>query len=278
MAAHAQTMQLTSARRPLLAYWHLLSLDAPTVAIVWCVAFAHAADVRLPWFSPVSLGAAAWVLYVSDRLLDVKAAHSGKALRERHWFHARHQVKLVPVLAAAVLFLAWAVLHEMPRRVVVEDLVLGLAALLYFARVHLGARCGWKPLAVPRKEFLVGTIFAIAVAIPAFARSARPSLLLLPMLGFAALCCMNCLLIENAENATASRYTPRLLAGLAAVSFLAMLLPKAEHFLLLSIVLSAASLDVLWRNGRRLSPIAFRVSADAALLTPLFFLHWQHLS
>ena len=57
-----------------LALWHLASLDAPTVAVTWSLAFAWAAQVRLPGWIPLLLALACWAVYVADRLLDARAA------------------------------------------------------------------------------------------------------------------------------------------------------------------------------------------------------------
>lgn len=56
--------------RTLLVYWHLLSLDAPTVAMLWTWFIAKTSGVRLPWASVFAMGVAVWVLYAADRLLD----------------------------------------------------------------------------------------------------------------------------------------------------------------------------------------------------------------
>lgn len=56
----------------LLRYWHLSSLDAPTVAVVWSLGFAWAAGVRLPVWIPILLALVAWAVYIGDRLLDAR--------------------------------------------------------------------------------------------------------------------------------------------------------------------------------------------------------------
>jgi hypothetical protein len=276
MAAHVEAIRSArtyASSRPLLAYWHLLSLDAATVAVVWCVAFARAAGVHLPATSPLALGAIAWILYVSDRLLDVRRGEWLR-LRERHWVHARHRRWLVAPLVAAAFFLTWVVVRQMPAAVLRADCVLGCAALLYFARVHLGPHFALPPLAAPWKELTVGTIFALAVAIPALACSLHPWALALPVAEFAALCFLNCLLIEEAETSTDSQWTAAALVALALLCFLTLLLPGAERWLPPCIGGSAGGLRLLGSYRRRLSPLNFRIAADAALLTPLLLLPW----
>ena len=61
-----------SPRHSPLALWHLLSLDAPSVATVWTIAIAHAAGVDLPWTSAAAMFIAVWILYAADRLLDAR--------------------------------------------------------------------------------------------------------------------------------------------------------------------------------------------------------------
>ena len=53
-----------------LRYWHLLSLDAPTVAGLWCWAFGRAVRLHLSPRLPVALALGTWLFYVADRLLD----------------------------------------------------------------------------------------------------------------------------------------------------------------------------------------------------------------
>jgi hypothetical protein len=86
-----------------LAWWHLASLDAPTVAVAWSLGFAWAAGVALPAWVPALLALTAWAVYIGDRLLDARAAiRSGEThrLRERHFFHHRHR-RVFGVLAVA---------------------------------------------------------------------------------------------------------------------------------------------------------------------------------
>src|ERR1035441_1521773 len=74
----------------LLRLWHLGSLDAPTVAVTWSLAFAWAARVQLPAWVPILLALGTWAVYIGDRLLDARTAmRSGNLhrLRDRHFFY-----------------------------------------------------------------------------------------------------------------------------------------------------------------------------------------------
>jgi hypothetical protein len=73
--AHAGPTLLPSRPQPysphsVLALWHLLSLDAPTVAALWTVIIAHCAGLTLGWTAPAAMFVAVWMIYAADRLLD----------------------------------------------------------------------------------------------------------------------------------------------------------------------------------------------------------------
>ncbi len=118
----------------LLIWWHLTSLDAPTVAVCWCLALARVTHVHLPLWVPVALGLGTWSIYLGDRLMDAKRALA--PLRQRHWFHWKHRQILLP---AAILSLAVAlalVLRRMPPAIRDRDALLALAAAVYFLAIH----------------------------------------------------------------------------------------------------------------------------------------------
>ncbi|MGD0347604.1 MAG: hypothetical protein ABSA85_12650, partial [Terracidiphilus sp.] len=129
-----------------LGFWHLASLDAPTVAIVWSLAFAWAGHVHLPLWVPLLLALATWCVYVADRLLDARAGLRVPArhtLRERHLFHWRYRRVLLPMAIAAACAAAGIILALMPPMARARDTVLAAAALAYFSGVHSG-RKAWK--------------------------------------------------------------------------------------------------------------------------------------
>ena len=193
-----------------LRLWHVLSLDAPTVAALWCWALARAVHVHLPVAAPLMLALGTWLLYVADRLLDGLLAPHPSRLRERHLFHLRHRPAFVAASVCGVMALAVLVVWCMPGFVVRAYVVLGICALLYLLLVHIpGLRTPARFLPFARvipKELAVGVIFAAATVIPTWERLRRtapaddaPLLLLLPL--FAALCTLNCIAIEIWENA-----------------------------------------------------------------------------
>jgi hypothetical protein len=274
------------APRPL-ALWHLASLDAPTVAVIWALGFAWAAGVRLPAWVPVLIALAVWAVYVADRLLDARAAPRSCAthrLRERHRFHWRHRRILAPLAVAAACAAAVLAAVFMPPGTRARNSVLAAAALLYFTRVHTGLKPPARLARLLSKELLVGLLFTAGCVLPAFSRAAAvPREPLWPFttvaVCFALLAWLNCHAIDCWESREESPRVARILvpAGLlvlTGITLAAVLFPWRPRFCALAAAgaASALLLDLLDRLRNRLTPLAVRAAADLVLLTPLALL------
>jgi len=274
----------------LIALWHLTSLDAPTVAVTWTLAFGWVADIRLPLWVSTVLALAAWTVYIADRLLDARSSTS--PLRQRHLFHWKHRRIFAPLAVAATTIAGVLILHSMPEAARARNSVLAAAALVYFASVHgpwrlprpansLRVRWG-MPFRIP-KELLVGVLFTLACATPTWTRVPGHRLeLVAPILCFIALAWLNCHAIESWESQNSSP-RPRelslfhLAVSLAGITLLAAAAALMLHLFRASAMLVAASvssalLACLDRTQHRLTPIALRALADLVLLTPLMLL------
>lgn len=281
-----------------LRLWHLTSLDAPTVAVVWSLAFAWAAKVSLPAWIPLLLVLAAWSAYIADRLLDARAAlrtgnlQSLQSLRQRHWFHHRHRRLLGPLAIAAACAAGCIVVGVMPSAARERDSVLAVAALAYFTRVHSSRRlpaaglssAGFSRLApLFKKELFVGLLFTAACALPALSRAlAQTNAPNWPLsataLFFAMVAWLNCHAIERWETddqAQRSGVFPLACLLTLAGLLLAYLTPDLQSrcaALVLAGALSSLMLAFLDRLRNRFTPLALRISADLVLLTPLALL------
>ncbi len=272
----------------LLRLWHLASFDAPTVAVVWSLAFAWAAGVQLPLWIPVVLALAVWAIYVGDRLLDARAglrAPARRMLRERHYFHWRHRRILLPLAAVAACAAALMVFLFMPPAAREPNSFLAAAALAYFSGVHSRRR-------LPRlltKELLVGVIFTAGCALPTWfrLRGGHGSILWpfwMLVVYFATLAWLNCHAIARWE---AGKRAPRAagvlllgcLLGLAGMAIaLAALTAHARSSALLACAAASALLLALLDHMRgRLTPAALRATADFVLLTPALVLSLAYL-
>jgi hypothetical protein len=203
-----------------LRLWHLASLDAPTVAVVWALGFAWAARVKLPPWVPVLLALVAWTVYIADRLLDARnGLRTGEIqrLRERHFFHHRHRKILGSLAVASACIAAWIVFSLMPAGALERNSLLAAAAVAYFSGVHTSRRLPQVLTPLLSKEFLVGVLFTAACVQPSLSRAAAgPGEPPWPPIAvaayFAALAWLNCQSIERWESEAAEQTGKALVA------------------------------------------------------------------
>ncbi len=262
-----------------LALWHLLSLDAPTVAALWTWFLARANHTRLPASCVVAMAIAVWMLYAADRLLDTRSIQPEHELEERHYFHRINSRAFVTGIIASALILA-ALLPSLAGESLRLYLILGAMLFAYFVLIHSAANSRRLP-----KELAVGVFFSAATFIPTISQhpELRPVLLPAAIL-FAVLCSLNCLFIYAWEHPVASPSTHpathialRFLDGLTIFAALAgLVLSIADPLLNWQIpaacTLSAVLLLLLHRSRHRFTPITLRAAADLCLLTPILFL------
>jgi len=275
------------------ALWHLLSLDAPTVAALWTWFVARCCGVALPWRAPATMFLAVWMLYAADRLLDARLLDTEPAtalpeLEERHRFHHRHKKAFLAGIAGASILLT----ALLPR---INFAALRLYALLasllfaYFFLIHIYPSNNSSASAhrLP-KELAVGIFFPAAVFIPTVARAPGLRLTLAPAaLLFAAVCTLNCLYLyawEHPGSRESAHWTTRFatrhlraLSGITALLCAVVFAFEARGVALLVVAsgVSALLLLLLHLLRDRFAAIHLRAAADMALLTPLllvFFL------
>jgi hypothetical protein len=290
-----------------LVLWHLLSLDAPTVAALWTWFIARANHIHLATSSILAMAVAVWMLYAADRLLDARLMEARlmngglvdspspheEDLEARHYFHHQHRTAFLTGILLASLALA-ALLPRLEPAALHLYLILGGLLAGYFILIHAASPAAAKKTAhrLP-KEIAVGIFFASAIFIPTVARRPDLRLALLPeAILFAALCSLNCLFIYAWEHPhpipsrpahAATRLALRRLRLLAAsVPMVATALVcvtkinQAPWSIPTACALSAALLLLLHHRHRDIAPVILRAAADLALLTPLFLLPFLH--
>ena len=275
-----------TATRRRAAWWlwpHLLSLDAPLVAVVWQGCWARSAHVRLSWCHPCVLGLGVWLIYLVDRLADCARAVPGDPVTARHAFHARWRVGLSSLAATAAATLVLLTPHVLSRAEFLHGLLLLALAGVYAWLIHGRKQQGWA--ACLPKEAAVGSMFAAGTAFFPWCQGAMDRLdLSAGAVIFGGLCFCNCALITvwerhaqdvrnrssllNAFPRLAARLRPLCLA-LAGLAGIGLLVTGSPSFLALA--LGGLFLAALDRHRGRIAPDALRVLADVALLTPLLF-------
>ena len=265
-------------------WWHLLSLDAPTVAAVWTWFIGRTAHVSLPWTAPAAMFLGVWILYASDRLLDARAEKAASQtptqLEARHHFHGAHRNAFFVAIAIAAAALL-PMLITMPRHTLALYCLLGVLQIAWFVLIHRVARGESSRLP---KEFAVGIFFAAAVFLPTVSRMPSLRLSLLPAAAaFACLCSLNCIFIfawehRELQGASSAHRTTRLaLRFLEPIALSLTLLPIVLALVTRSmpwqvaaaLSLASALLLVLDRLERVLGQVRLRAIADLVLLTPL---------
>jgi hypothetical protein len=283
----ALSHQITSkaARNPL-TLWHLLSLDAPTVAVLWTWFIASANHIHLPLASILAMVIAVWMLYAADRLLDARVMGPSQpepeGLEARHYFHHHHRRAFLSGMLLASIALA-VLLPRLEAEAIHLYLILGGLLFGYFILIHASGSAHRLP-----KEIAVGLFFAAATFIPTVARRPDLRISLLPLaILFATLCSLNCLFIYAWEhsNQTHSSHPPHALTSLTlrnlplltitlivlSVAF-ALLDHQAPRLIPCAIAASAASLLVLHHRRHQTARLTLRSLADLALTTPLLIL------
>ncbi len=231
-----------------LALWHLLSLDAPTVATLWLVFVAHATQTALPPLLAPAMFVAVWIIYAVDRLLD--STNDSDQLEARHHFHYLHRQAFMASIAVATLALS-VLLYQ--THLPAAYFPLAAAFLAWFAAVH------FTRMRLP-KEVATGLIFAAAVFAPELPHHWAGAL------AFALIGTVNGAWINRWEAPRRSlRYLPQVTAGI-------LLLALHRSPVTAAIALAAAALLALNYLRHRLDPTTLRAAADLALLTPILFL------
>lgn len=278
----------SKSHRSTLALWHLLSLDAPTVASLWVWFIAAANHIRLPLSSLAAMFIAVWMLYAADRLLDARLLDSQSRqeqhLEARHYFHHRHRALFLTGILLASVSLA-PLLLRLSTEAIHLYLVLGGLLFGYFTLIHATRSAHRLP-----KEIAVGVFFAAATFIPTVARQPGLRLALLPsalLLGM--LCSLNCLFIyawehdpqrpsapDHPTHAT-TRFALRHLLLLAIViPLIGGALGLFEHHAPWQIpcatAIAAVLLLILHYRHRSIASLTLRATADIALLTPILLI------
>jgi hypothetical protein len=288
LPANATVATRPAARRQVV-WWlwpHVLSLDAPIVAIVWQHWWARGVGLRITWVQDAVLALGVWMIYLADRLADTRPGTLAPPETARHAFSSRHRRVLQPLLALVIVSLVVLTPAELPGRQFAAGLGLLFVAGGYFWRIHSRRPqpwVGWFP-----KEAFVGMIFAVGTCFFVVWRG-FPAVPLLLVGGplFGVLCFFNCALITRWETSARDQSEPTSLLnafpwlesrlgagcyGLAAAAGLLGIWAGSAEFL--PIALGALALAILDFQRAVLSANVLRVLADLALLAPLLCGSW----
>ncbi len=281
-------------------YWWqcltVLSLDAPLVAVVWQALFARVLRVDLPWYQPLLLGLAVWVVYVADRWIEGWRLSPERVKTQRHHFYISWRWSVFWLGLAVILAALGIAAVCLPTREWAASVVLAVPTGIYLLSHQLLHR--HHPWRVP-KEFCIAAIFPLGTALGPVAAAlpgginwhfigeafdGRLAALWLPLGLFGLLCLANLALISAWEAEVDVSHGQTSIAlqfprGVPLIHALPWLLLAAglgvavgsggvERIAGLCLAASAALLVALDYLEPRIGRQAARAFVDLALLTP----------
>lgn len=244
----------------------ILSLDAPLVAVSWCILAGRSLHVGIPPAAVLALGLCVWMIYVLDRKLDVLTPIAAESLAPRHQFYAGRNI--FPALAFTALAAVCVLVPELDRALVRRGVLLAACVAGYLALVHLAPEV-WQRFWP--KELAVALAFACGTFLPVIHRIQAG-----PFVFFTLLCWLNCSAIEYWESGTGhlstvwlGKHITLIASGVCVASAILLLFRPEAALFYAAVLLAGALLAVLGLTAHSLDARALRVLADAALLTPL---------
>jgi hypothetical protein len=251
-----------SPNTPFWLWMNLLSLDAPLVALVWQDFLARCYPSLLRPADRCVLGLTVWVIYIADRLIDVRGP-AAENESTRHTFYRQHRgparVLLICVMFAD-LFIA---LLRLRPAVFSRGLLVGAGVVCYLAVFPFRRLAG----AMRWKRPCAALLFTAGIFLVAWTGTVDPGRILgEPAIAIWALCLGNMMLIECWEE---DRSTAR---GWIWMVMLAVSCAVSRHSRwYAAAAASALGLAAVDLCRGKLSRDARLVLADIVLFTPILF-------
>ena len=141
-------------------YFQILSFDVVLGACFGSAMISYLLNVELSSFLYVLLGLSVWIIYTSDRLLDVKKLQSN-AISERHFFHQKHYRLLVTLVGISVAVCIYLLLF-IPKSTLIYGVALCAIVGFYFFLVQFkSSRRSYS------KELIAALIYVAGIFLPA---------------------------------------------------------------------------------------------------------------
>lgn len=142
-----------------------LSLLEPAVAVFWHLKFAHLFDAPLRSNHIVLLFTSLWLVYMADRLLDVRRLPATiTPLTERHRFAQQNSRLLLGLWSVVALCAVTLALCTLTGKEWLGCAIVLCTTFLYLRLVH-GARSSWRLRERGAKEVGVALVFAFGSSV-----------------------------------------------------------------------------------------------------------------
>ena len=131
LSSHALSIASPQPRTPFWLWPHVLSLEAPLVAMLWLAALARLNDFTLMPGVLSGLGLAVWLIYLADRVMDTLGVPV-ETLSIRHRFYHRHRWPiLLRVMPVGLGMLVWISLWVIPAGLLAHSLAQVIPIAIY---------------------------------------------------------------------------------------------------------------------------------------------------
>ncbi|MBK8093201.1 MAG: hypothetical protein IPK32_14745 [Verrucomicrobiaceae bacterium] len=258
-------------------FWlHVLSLEAPLVAVLWQMSLARQHGLALMPSLYQGLALAVWTVYLVDRTMDTSKA----AFDVRHAFYQRFRSEItVMVLPLCVAGLVWLAFWRVPEDVMWQAVSIAVVTLFYFLIFIVRI----APPLVP-KPHAAGLIFALgctsSIRFFGMPETVAEPLLECVVIAFLFITNLTGIAAKNEEMTQAGTRRWRVLhpalLGCHVIILAALLVlihlercPAGLAATITTALCGLALLAVLHRYRAALSPAAYRVLADLAVIVPL---------
>ncbi|REE00511.1 hypothetical protein [Marinoscillum furvescens] len=172
-------------------YFRWLSLDIVLGAIFFLAFLEKYFQVALTGHVYFALGAAIWLIYTADHLIDARSVSSPST--GRHRFHLRYYSSLI-VIGATVLCLSLVNIYFLEGVIIRNGALLAACCIGYLLAVYL-VRGLWV------KEVLVAMVYALGVYLAPFSLSSQ-GFPILPVIQLAGVAFLNLLIFSFFDQNT----------------------------------------------------------------------------
>jgi len=257
--------------------FNILSLDVAAGAVISTLLFAKIYAAVPSTASLITLGLTVWIIYTTDRLLDVHGIKEEVA-SARHRFHQRHQATLkfwlilITMIDGVMLYFIEAVVIKM-------GLILSLVVAIYIllrTRLYLF------------KELFIALLYTAGVVLPVFPIHQISLQTFLPLVPFFFIALLNLIIFSRYERendmhdnqpsiATILNETSIeiLLAWLFVITFsiTGVLVLSEAYFVSLVYIIMTLTLFLIYRyTGFFARNDFYRLAGDAVFLVPLIYI------
>ncbi len=258
--------------------FNVLSLDVACGAVICSLFFSKVFNTLPSVISLISLGLTVWIIYTTDRLLDVLDI-KGEAASERHRFHKKNKEALTSwLLIIAILDLV--LIFFLPLEIIKRGVLLFVVVIMYVV---------FRKRLYIFKEFFVAILYTAGVTLPAIPINQDNVSVSLPLVQFFFIALLNLIIfswyekendIKDKQDSIATKLNDKNIKYILLILFLmafaialySILLTREYYVTMVLVIMTAVHLVITLRKSLFEKNHFYRLAGDAAFLLPLIYL------